>query len=73
MTSAELDSEEMRGFDDATQWLLDPRPDGDIAQGAYHRPPRGLEGCVPCQGAVVARNRCPACRYELGFTDGACK
>lgn len=63
-------SEEIRGFDDATRWLLDPE-EGPL--DGFFDPPKGLEGCADCAHEFVAKNDCPKCQYELGFTEGSWK
>ena len=61
---------EMKGFDDACGFLLDPRPDeDDVKWNDYHRPPTGVPDCAGCASSRVQDNDCPACQYELGFTE----
>ena len=62
-----------RGFDDATRWLLDKRPDSTELMEEHRTPPEGLPDCEGCEGDDVAAENvdCPACCYEWGFTEGA--
>lgn len=65
-------SEQSRGFDDGTNYLLDPGSEAESFKNNYKPPPK-TPGCAGCIGTVVVDNDCPACQYELGFTEGASK
>ena len=66
-------SPEMQGFDDATEYLLDRRPDSVELFNEYHKPPPGIPHCSGCVATTVQTNDCPACQYEVGFADGSSK
>lgn len=65
--------QEMQGFNDATEYLLDRRPDSVELFNEYHKPPPGIPQCSGCVATTVQTNDCPACQYELGFADGSSK
>lgn len=68
-------SEEARGFDDATEFLLTPThgPPADVTE--YFHPPAETPGCGGCSGAADHATvvGCPRCDYVRGFNDGLCK
>ena len=53
-------SHEMRGFDDATEWLLS----GEPTPSKYYRPP------PECIGDEAD---CPLCQYDTGWVEGVSK
>lgn len=65
---------EMQGFNAATEFLCDPRPDDTEGKfEEFHKPPPGVPDCPGCAASTVTENDCPACQYELGFADGMSK
>lgn len=66
------ESPKAQGFNDATRFVSDPRPDTAGKFEAFHNPPQGILGCSGCAALnVVQENDCPACQYELGFSLGS--
>ena len=64
-------SAELRGFDDASNWLLSGADPEDFMR--HHQPPNGLPGCQDCEAGEITANDCPRCAYELGFAEGESK
>jgi hypothetical protein len=58
----------MKGFDDATQWLLED-PDGPAAP-FWDAPPHS-DDCP--KDPWKYHPGCPGCEYAEGFTDGSSK
>lgn len=66
---------EMCGFDDATEFLVDPAPDTAEKWKKYYNPPEGDVNCVGCTSKYVCAHdaTCLRCRYNLGHTEGMSK